>query len=164
MSRTPRNSPTRLARVARLSPLATESNSCEGMASRIKRLDQPQQPSGHGHFTYAFFLFAQRRFAPAIILARASGLMARFGADLAADFDGAVFAEAAGLPGVGPPFARAAQRAFRAATILARPSGVNPPFFLAAAADFSSLLQSGVIPESIAFKEAFTQLALAHYC
>lgn len=88
---------------------------------------------------YAFFLAAQRSLAPAIIRARASGLMTLFGwADLDGFAAGALAGAAFGAVGAGAPFRRAAQRAFMDAANLARPSGVSPPFFMGAAAAFAA--------------------------
>ena len=101
------------------------------------------------HGVYAFFLAAQRRFAPAIIRARASGLMTLLGA---ADFDDFAADVLAGADfdavGAGAPFRRAAQRAFMDAANLARPSGVSPPFFLGAAAAFAA--GAGEVPFTFA--------------
>ena len=90
----------------------------------------PFEPIVMGRRAY-FFLAAQRLFAPAIILARDSGLIARLAflapALVAAGFDGALV-----------PFLLAAQRAFIIAARRARPSSVSPPFFLAAAAGLAA--------------------------
>ncbi len=91
--------------------------------SRSTRLRTPHLPWMD---SAAYFFLAQRRLAPAIIRARASGVMAFlifFGAELAA-----------GFMGVPPAFLLAAQRAFIMAASLARPSSVSPPFFFAGAA------------------------------
>ena len=90
----------------------------------------------------AYFFFAQRRFAPAIILARASGVIAFLAFFAPAD--------AAGFAGALEPFLLAAQRAFIIAASLARPSSVSPPFFFAAAAglagDDAAFGEAGAVP------------------
>ena len=80
----------------------------------------------------AYFLFAQRFLAPAIIRARDSGLMVLFTLGLTAGF-GELTAV-----GAGAPFRRAAHRAFMDAASFARPSGVKPLFFLAGADGFAA--------------------------
>ena len=80
-----------------------------------------------------YFFAAQRLFAPAIILARASGLIALF-----TFFAGALAADLAGLAGALTPFLLAAQRAFIIAASFARPSAEMPPFFFATGADLAA--------------------------
>ena len=79
----------------------------------------------------AYFLFAQRFLAPAIIRARDSGLIVLFTLAFAG------FGELAAAV-AGAPFRRAAHRAFMDAASFARPSGVKPPFLLAGADGFAA--------------------------